>query len=312
MNKITIIGAGRVGESTALYLASKNVLKEIALVDIRDGAAKGAALDIQECAPLMKFDTKVYGGSDHELMADSDVIVITAGLPRKPGMSRSDLLATNIGIIDSLLASIQKYAADSILLFVTNPVDVVTYHALTSTGWPRSRIFGQAGVLDSSRMAAFVAMETGQPIADIETLVMGGHGDTMVPMLRYSSIAGKPLSDFMDDTRIDEIVDRTRNGGAEVLALREVSSAYNAPAASVTEMVLAMMNDSKAVLPTVSLLQGEYGHEDIAIGVPARLGKDGMEEIILLDMNADEQAMFDGSAALVKKDLALLKEITSK
>jgi malate dehydrogenase len=311
MNKISIIGAGRVGEQTAQFVAVRNIVKEIALLDIREGPAKGAALDIQESAPLFKFDTRVYGGADHSLIAGSDLIVITAGLPRKPGMSRSDLLASNIAIVDSLLDSIQQHAPDSILLFVTNPVDVVTYHALVSTGWPRNRIFGQAGVLDSSRMAAFIAVETGQPIAAIKTLVMGGHGDTMVPMLRYSSIGGKPLSDFMDAAKIDEIVERTRNGGAEVLALREISSAYNAPAASVLEMILAILNDSKAVLPTVCMLEGEYGHSELAIGVPARLGKNGMQEIVSLDMNADETAMFDQSAALVKKDLALLQEITA-
>ncbi len=311
MNKISIIGAGRVGETSALYIASKNQLDEIALIDIRDGAAKGAALDIAECAPLMKFDTRIVGGSDHALLQDSDLIVITAGMPRKPGMSRSDLLQVNLDIIDGLLDRIQHYAPDSLLLFVTNPVDIVTYHALAITGWPRNRIFGQAGVLDSSRMATFIKMETGKPIADIEALVMGGHGDTMVPMLRHSSIGGKPLHDFISDERLAEIVERTRNGGAEVLGLREVSSAYDAPGAAVTEMVMAIINDSKAVLPTVCLLQGEYCHSDLAIGVPAKLGKDGMEEIIQLEMNSEEQTMFDQSAALVKKDLAMREKLLS-
>ena len=311
MNKISVIGAGRVGESTAQFVAVNNLVDEIALVDIRGGAAEGAALDIQQSSPIFKFDTRVIGGADHSLIADSDLIVITAGLPRKPGMSRSDLLASNIAIIDSLIESFNRYAPDSILLFVTNPVDVVTYHALTSTGWARNRIFGQAGVLDSSRMATFIAMETGQPISDIKTLVMGGHGDTMVPMLNHSSIGGKPLTDFMDQKTIDAIVERTRNGGAEILGLREVSSAYNAPAASVLEMTLAMLNDSKKVLPTVCMLEGEYGHSDLAIGVPAVLGKEGMEEVISLDLNADETRMFDHSVSLVRKDLAILKEITS-
>ena len=311
MKKISIIGAGRVGETTALYLASKNILDEIALLDIRDGAAKGAALDIAECAPLMKFDTRIVGGSDHALLQGSDLIVITAGLPRKPGMSRSDLLASNIAVVDSILQGVTQHAPDAILLFVTNPVDVVTYHAIASTGWPRNRIFGQAGVLDSSRMATFIKMETGKPIADIKTLVMGGHGDTMAPMLRYSSIGGKPLTDFLSEDKLAEIVERTRNGGAEVLGLRENSSAYDAPGAAVTEMVLAVLNDSKAVLPTVCLLQGEYGHSDLAIGVPARLGKNGMEEIVQLEMNNEEQAMFDQSAALVKKDLSMREELLS-
>ena len=309
MNKISIIGAGRVGETAALYLASRNVVDEITLVDIRDGAARGAALDIAECAPLMQFDTRVSGGSDPALLEGAGLIVITAGLPRKPGMSRSDLLASNIAVVDSILEGVTRHAPDAMLLFVTNPVDVVTYHALASTGWPRNRIFGQAGVLDSSRMAAFIRMETGEPIAAIKTLVMGGHGDTMVPMLRYSSIGGKPLGDFLSADRLEAIVERTRNGGAEVLGLRENSSAYDAPGAAVTEMVLAILNDSKAVLPTVCLLEGEYGHADLAIGVPAKLGKNGMEAIVQLDMNDDEQAMFDQSAALVKKDLAVREEL---
>lgn len=311
MNKISIIGAGRVGESTAQFVAERNIVDEIALVDIRDGAAKGSALDTQQSAPVFGFDTKLVGGSESSLLQDSDLIVITAGLPRKPGMSRSDLLASNINIMDSVLEGITRYAPNSILLFVSNPVDVITYHALKTTGWPRNRIFGQAGVLDSSRMAAFIAMETGQPIADIKTLVMGGHGDTMVPMLRYSSIADKPLGDFMSQDKIDAIVERTRNGGAEVLGLREISSAYHAPAASVMKMILAIANDTGEIIPTVCLLEGEYGHSDVAIGVPAKLGSNGMQEVISLDMNDDEKTLFDNSVALVNKDLDLLKKITA-
>jgi len=309
MNKITIVGAGRVGESTAQFIAAKDMCREIALLDINKGAAEGAALDVQEVAPLFKYDTRLHGGSDGSLMADSDLIIVTAGLPRKPGMTREDLLTSNINIADGIMDNAIKYAPDCLMLFVTNPVDVVTYYASKKTGWPRNRIFGQAGVLDSSRMASFIAMETGYSTLDINTMVLGGHGDTMVPMHRYTTIAGIPISNFLSKDKLDEIVERTRHGGAEILALRQNSSAYDAPAASVAEMVDAIVNDRKRILPTVSVLEGEYGHEDIAIGVPSVLGKNGMEEIILLEMNDEETAMFHNSANIVQKQIDLLKQI---
>ena len=309
MNKITIVGAGRVGESTAQFIAEKDMCREITLLDINKGAAEGAALDIQEVAPLFKYDTRLIGGSDGSLMADSDLIIVTAGLPRKPGMTREDLLNSNINIVDGILDDAMKYAPDALLLFVTNPVDVVTYYAWKKTGWPRNRIFGQAGVLDSSRMASFIAMETGYSTLDINTMVLGGHGDTMVPMHRYTTIAGIPISNFLAKDKLDEIVERTRHGGAEILALRQNSSAFDAPAASVAEMVDAIVNDRKRILPTVSILEGEYGHDDIAIGVPSVLGKDGMEKIILLDMNDEETTMFHNSATIVQTQIDLLKNI---
>ena len=309
MNKITIIGSGRVGESTAQFIAAKNLCREIVLLDINEGAAKGAALDIQEVAPLFGYDTRLIGSTDHAMMADSEIIIITAGLPRKPGMSRSDVLSSNIPIMDGIIDGAMKYAPDAILLFVTNPVDVITYHAFIKTGWPRNRIFGQAGVLDSSRMASFIAMETSFSNMDINTMVLGGHGDTMVPMLRYCTIAGIPVKKFITEDRLEAIVERTRNGGAEILALRQNSSAYDAPAASVTEMVDAIVHNRNRILPTVCLLDGEYGHKDIAIGVPAMLGQNGVADIIQLEMNEAEQAMFDQSASLVRKDLDLLKSM---
>ena len=307
MNKITIVGAGRVGESTAQFLAAKNLCSEIVLLDIHKGAAVGTALDIQEVSPLFQFDTRLTGGVDHALMADSELIIITAGLPRKPGMSRSDVLTSNIPIMDSIIDGAMKYAPNAILLFVTNPVDVITYHAFIKTGWPRSRVFGQAGVLDSSRMASFIAMETGYSIMDIYAMVLGGHGDTMVPMLRYCTIAGIPIEKFIAKEKIETIVERTRNGGTEILALRKNSSAYDAPAASIVEMVDAIVHNRNRILPTVCLLEGEYGHENIAIGVPAVLGKSGITDIIELDLNETERKMFEHSVSLVREDLALLK-----
>lgn len=309
MHKISIVGAGRVGEATAQFIAYKNLCHEIALLDINKGAAEGAALDIQEVSPLFRYDTRLYGGDDYSLLRDSELIIITAGLPRKPGMSRSDLLASNVAISNGIIEAAMKYAPDSMLLFVSNPVDVITYNAAIKTGWSRNRIFGQAGVLDSSRMASFIAMETGYSSLDIDTMVLGGHGDTMVPMLRYTTISGIPVSQFIDQQTLDEIVERTRNGGAEILALRQNSSAYDAPAASIAEMVDAIVYDRKRILPTVSILNGEYGHSDIAIGVPAVLGKDGVEKIITLDMNDEETAMFERSAGLVQKDISLLEKL---
>ena len=309
MNKISIVGAGRVGEATAQFIAYQNMCHEIALLDINKGAAEGAALDIQEVSPLFQYDTRLYGGSDYSLLEGSDLIIITAGLPRKPGMSRSDLLATNVGISNGILEGVIKHAPNSMLLFVSNPVDIITYNAFLKTGWPRNRIFGQAGVLDSSRMASFIAMETGYSSLDINAMVLGGHGDTMVPMLRYTTISGIPVSQFINEEKLSEIVDRTRNGGAEILALRQNSSAYDAPAASVAEMVDAIVYDRKRIMPTVCILEGEYGHENMALGVPAVLGKNGVEKIITLEMNDEEIAMLNNSAELVQKDLELLKQL---
>lgn len=309
MNKITIVGAGRVGESTAQAIAVQDMSNEIVLIDIRQGAAEGAALDIQESAPLFKFDTKVTGGSDYSLMADSNLVIVTAGLPRKPGMSRSDVLSSNIPIMDEIISAAMKYAPDCILLFITNPVDVITYYAHQKTGWSRNRILGQAGVLDSSRMASFIAMETGHSNNDINTMVLGGHGDTMVPMLRYATISGIPVSHFLSEDKLEAIVERTRKGGAEILNLRQNSSAFDAPAASVTVMVDSIVYDRKRILPTVSILEGEYGHEDIAIGVPVVLGKDGVEEVFNLDMTKEETDDFNKSAAIVKSDIDLLKNL---
>ncbi|HEX5637543.1 MAG TPA: malate dehydrogenase, partial [Gammaproteobacteria bacterium] len=233
MKKITVVGAGRVGESTAQFIASRDLCRELVLIDINEGAASGAALDIQEDGPLFSFDTRLSGGSNPELMADSELIIVTAGIPRKPGMSRSDVLATNVRVTDEIVANTLKYAPDAMMLFVSNPVDILTYRAWKKTGWDRNRIFGQAGVLDSTRMASFIAMETGYSALDIDAMVLGGHGDSMVPMMRYTTISGIPVENFLDQKALEKIVQRTRSGGAEILALRQNSSAFDAPAASV-------------------------------------------------------------------------------
>jgi len=309
MKKITVVGAGRVGESTAQFIASRDLCREIVLIDIREGAAEGAALDIQEDAPLFRFDTRLTGGTDYALMEDSDLIIITAGVPRKPGMSRSDVLETNVRVTDTIIENTLKYAPNSKMLFVSNPVDILTYRAWQKTGWDRSRIFGQAGVLDSTRMASFIAIETGYSALDIDAMVLGGHGDSMVPMMRYTTISGIPVSNFMDQKTIDDIVTRTRNGGAEILALRQNSSAFDAPAAAVAAMVDAIVNDRKRILPTVAILKNEYGCSELAIGVPCVLGKHGMEKVISLDMNKEEQANFDSSVSAVETDMETLAKL---
>lgn len=312
MNKIAIIGAGRVGESTAQFLATRDLCREVVLSDIREGAAEGAALDIQESASLFGFDTRLSGSSNNEIIEDSDLIIITAGIPRKPGMTRADVMETNVHVLDQIIDDVLQYAPESMLLLVSNPVDTLTHHALKRTGWDRGRIIGQAGVLDSSRMAAFVALETGLSAKDVNAMVMGGHGDVMVPMTRFTTISGIGIEHFLPSEKIEEIIQRTRVGGAEILKLRGNSSAYDAPAAAVAEMVEAIAYDRKSVLPTVTYLEGEYGQNDITIGVPAVLGKNGMERVIELDLNEAEIGFFNTSVAAIRKELETLSEITSQ
>ncbi|MDX9767703.1 MAG: malate dehydrogenase [Ectothiorhodospiraceae bacterium] len=307
MEKIAIIGAGRVGESTAQFLAKEDTCRELVLVDVREGAAEGAALDIQETAPLFGFDTRLSGGTDMSLISGAGLVIVTAGVPRKPGMSRSDVLDTNVRIMDEIVDAALVHAPDAMLLVVSNPVDVLTWRAWQRSGWDRSRVIGQAGVLDSSRMAAFIALKTGFSVKDIQALVLGGHGDAMVPMLRYSTIAGIPVEQFLDRESIDKLVERTRHGGAEILALKQTSSAYDAPAAAIAEMVDAIALNRRRVLPTVAILQGEYGEHDVAMGVPCVLGKGGMERIVELELNAEERTMFDQSIGGVRADITRIQ-----
>ena len=303
MNKISIIGAGRVGETAAHTIAQQEMCSEVVLLDIREGAAAGAALDISQSAPYFGFDTRVTGGTDSVLLKDSDLVIITAGSPRKPGMSRSDVLDINRTVIDSIIDEILEHAPDALLLMVTNPVDVLTWHAWQRTGWERGRIFGQAGVLDVSRMACFMAEETGLSIKDIHAMVIGGHGDSMVPMTRFSNINGLPVTAFMDQETIERINERTRHGGGEVLALRQTSSAYNAPAAAIATMADAICNDRRRVLPCVCNLDGEYGQTNITGGVPAILGRNGIEQVLELPLNETERAGFQASIDNIRDDI---------
>jgi len=273
------------------------------LIDIREGVPQGVALDIQETAPLLGFDTKVNGCHQPEGVEDSDLVIITAGFPRKEGMSRSDVLQTNVKIIDDIVDSIVKFSPNAIVLVVSNPVDTLTFEAFKRSGFERSRILGQAGVLDSTRMASFLAMETGYSVKDIDAMVLGGHGDTMVPMTRFTTVSGISIEHLLPEQAIEDIIDRTRHGGAEILSLRKTSSAYDAPAAAVTAMVDAIVHGRKRIMPAVAILQGEYGLTDMAMGVPCVLGDKGVESIIELPLSNTEQKMFDDSAAAIRKDI---------
>lgn len=304
MQKVAIVGAGRVGETTAQILAEQEICREVVLIDIREDVPQGVALDIFQTAPFFEFDTRVTGSNDPAAMQDANVVVITAGIPRKPGMSRSDVLETNVKVIDGIVADVMRYAPEAIVIMVTNPVDVLTYRVAQLTGWPRERVLGQAGVLDASRMAAFIALETGFSTRDITTIVLGGHGDSMVPVPRFCTINGVPVSHFIAEDRLDEIVQRTRGGGAEILALRKNSSAYDAPGASVAAMVDAISHHRNRLLPCVVLLAGEYGERDVAMGVPCLLGSHGLVQVVDLGLNDQEMAMFRESVASVRDDIA--------
>ena len=308
MNKITIVGAGRVGESAAHNLAKAELCREVVLIDIKEGIAQGTALDIQESAPIFHFDTTLAGTSDLHAMAGSELVIITAGVPRKPGMSRSDVLGTNLAVVNEIVDMLLKTAPNAMLLVVSNPVDVLTYAAWKRTGWPRHRVFGMAGVLDSARMASFVAMETGFSVRDITAMVLGGHGDTMVPMTRFTCINGIPIEHFLTKEQIQKIVERTRGGGAEILSLRKTASAYDAPAAAIAAMVDSISHNRRHILPGVAVLQGEYGLNDIGMGVPVVFGENGVEQVIELPLTPEESAAFMRSAAMVRADLDHLKK----
>ncbi len=311
MQKVAIVGAGRVGETTAQIIADQETAREVVLIDIREDAPQGVALDIAQTAPFFHFDTRVTGSNDPAAMADAELVVITAGVARKPGMSRSDVLDVNVRVIDGIVDDVLQYAPEAIVIMVTNPVDVLTYRVWQKTGWPRERVLGQAGVLDASRMAAFIAVETGFSVRDITTIVLGGHGDGMVPVPRFCTVNGIPVSHFIDPQRMAEIVQRTRDGGAEILALRKNSSAYNAPGASVAAMVDAISRHRHRLLPCVALLEGEYGHSNIAMGVPCSLSRSGLQQVVELDLDEAEKQAFAESAAGVRADIERLPPATA-
>ena len=306
VNKISIVGAGKVGESTAQMLAIQKLAQQIVLIDLDEQYAKGVALDIQETSPVYHFDADLIGASDIANIKDSNIVIITAGLPRKPGMDRTDVLAINLKIIDEIMDGIIKHAPDAYVIVVSNPVDVLTYYANKKANWPRNRIMGQAGILDSMRLSSFIAMETDYSINDIQAMVLGGHGDTMVPLPRFTTVSGISIEHLLDQNTIDNLIQRTRDGGAEILNLKQKSSANNAPGAAVTIMVEAIVHNKHRLLPCITMLEGEYGQSDIAIGVPVMLGENGVEKIIELNFTDEEQQAFDTSAQVIK---SLINEI---
>jgi malate dehydrogenase len=302
--KITVIGAGNVGATSAQRIVDKGLANEVVLVDVIEGMPQGKALDIAESSPVEGTDTKIIGTNSYEPTANSDIILITAGIARKPGMSRDDLQNTNANIVKACTEQSVKHSPKALIIVVSNPLDVMTYVALKVSGFERERVIGMAGILDSSRFRTFISMELGVSVEDVSAFVLGGHGDSMVPLPRYSTVAGIPLPDLMDQATIDRLVKRTRDGGIEIVNFLKTGSAYYAPSSSAVQMIEAIVQDKKRILPCAVQLQGEYGISDTVVGVPIKLGKSGMEEIIKIKLTPEEQAALNKSAADVKANMA--------
>ncbi len=303
--KVSIIGAGMTGSTAAHWLAEREIC-DLVLVDIVEGMPQGKALDLQEAMPVIGKDVNISGSNTYDETEGSDIIVITAGLPRKPGMSRDDLLVANAGIVGQAAEETIKLSPNATYIILTNPLDVMTYLAKHVTGLPANRVFGQAGILDSARMRAFVAMETGVSVENIHCYVLGGHGDSMVPLTRHSNIAGVPLVDYLPKDRLDAIVERTRKGGGEIVSLLKQGSAFYAPSAGIAQMVEAVLKDKQLVVPAAVYMQGEYGLNDIYFGAPAQLGANGVEKIIEYDLTDEEMSALQKSAAGVAENIKKL------
>jgi malate dehydrogenase len=298
--KVTVIGAGNVGATTAQRIAEAG-LADVVLVDIVEGLPQGKGLDLAEAAPLVGHDARIVGTNDYADTAGSDIVVVTSGLARQPGMSRDDLLAKNAGIVRSVVSAAAAASPNAILIIVTNPLDAMCHVAMEASRFPRERVLGMAGVLDSARFRTFIAQELGVSVEDTHAFVLGGHGDTMVPLPRYSTVAGIPITELLPPDRVQALSERTANGGAEVVALLKTGSAFYAPAAAVFEMVDAILLDRKRVLPCAVLLQGEYKNRGLFVGVPVILGAGGLERVLEIALSDEEQAAFDRSAAAVKE-----------
>lgn len=306
MTKVSVIGAGNVGATCADVLAQREVANTVVLLDIKENFAEGKALDIWQTAPVNMYDTRVIGTTnDYSKTADSDVVVITSGLPRKPGMSRDDLIATNAKIVDSVTSEVVKHSPNAILIVVSNPLDVMTYCAYLTAKKDPSKVFGMAGVLDTARYRAFLAEELNVSPKDIQAMLLGGHGDTMVPLPRYTTVAGIPVTELIAEDRLNAIVDRTKKGGGEIVNLLGTSAWY-APGASAAQMVEAIVRDQKRILPVCAWLQGEYGLNGVYMGVPVKLGRNGIEEIIELKLNEQEMALVNESATAVREVMGVL------
>jgi malate dehydrogenase len=309
VNKITVIGGGHVGESCSLLASQQELAKEVLLLDIIEGMPIGKGLDQWEAAPVLGFDTRVRGTNDWADAAGTDIFILTAGVARKPGMDREELLSINAGIVKSCAENIKEQAPDSIIIVVSNPLDVMAYVAMENSGFPRERVFGMAGILDTARFRSFLALELDVSVEDIQALVLGGHGDSMVPLVSYASVSGIPLTFFLDQEKLDPIITRTRKGGGEIVGYLKTGSAYYAPAAGAVQMAEAIVKDKKRILPCSCFLKGEYGQEGIFIGVPCKLGKAGMEGILEVPLSDDEAEALNNSVTAVRNTMADLEKL---
>ncbi|MCX4358221.1 MAG: malate dehydrogenase [Rikenellaceae bacterium] len=309
VNKVTVVGAGNVGATCAHEVARMDVCKEVVLIDVKDGVPQGKGLDMWQTAPIIGFNTRIVGSTnDYSKTAGSDIVVITAGLPRKPGMSRDDLISINAGIVKEVTENIMKYNENPIIIVVSNPLDVMTYTAFLASGLKSSRVMGMAGILDTARYCAFIADELGTSPELVKAQLMGGHGDTMVPLPRLTTVAGIPVTELISKEKLDAIVERTKNGGGEIVSLMGTSAWY-APGLSAAVMVKAIAQDSKAILPVCASLNGEYGYKDLHLGVPVVLGKEGVEKIVELPLDNEEKKLLDESALHVKKIMKVLDDM---
>jgi malate dehydrogenase len=307
VNKITVVGAGNVGATTAQRVAEKELARTVVMVDVAEGIPQGKGLDQWQSAPIEVYDSRIIGTNGYEETAGSEIVIITAGIARKPGMSRDDLLNTNAGIVKSVSEQVKKSSPKAIVIVVSNPLDVMCYVAKEATGFPRERVIGMAGVLDTARYRAFLAEALDVSVRDIQAMVLGGHGDTMVPLISYTSVSGIPITQLMDRATLDAIVDRTRNGGAEIVKHLKTGSAYYAPSAGAVQMAEAIVKDQRRILPCAAWLEGEYGMKGLYLGVPCKLGKNGLEKVIEVELTADERAALEKSAEAVREPMRAIK-----
>ncbi|MFI5228810.1 MAG: malate dehydrogenase [Gemmatimonadales bacterium] len=303
VNKITVVGAGNVGATTAQRVAEKELARTVVMVDIAEGIPQGKGLDQWQSAPIEGFDSRIIGTNGYAETANSDIVIITAGIARKPGMSRDDLLNTNAGIVKSVAEEIKRTSPSAIVIVVSNPLDVMCYVAKQVTGFPRERVLGMAGVLDTARYRAFLAEALDVSVRDIQAMVLGGHGDTMVPLISYTSVSGIPITQLLEKSKLDAIVDRTRSGGAEIVKHLKTGSAYYAPSSGAVQMAEAIVNDQRRILPCAAWLAGEYGMKDLFLGVPCKLGRNGLEKVIEVELTADERTALEKSAAAVREPM---------
>ncbi len=310
-NKIAVIGAGNVGATLAQRLAEAELSKIVALVDVVEGVPQGKALDLLESGPVLGYDTQVVGSNDYDVVTGAELVVVTAGLPRKPGMSRDDLLETNAKIMTSVCTSIKKVAPEAMIIVVSNPLDAMCHAALTASGFPSNRVIGMDGVLDTARFRTFIAEALDVSVEQVNAFVLGGHGDTMVPLTRFSNVAGIPLTDLMSQEKLDAIVERTRKGGAEIVGYLKTGSAFYAPSASVLEMVEAIVKDKKKILPCAVYLEGQYDANGLYVGVPVKLGKNGIEQVIEIELTAEEKQQLKISIDDVAANVEKLKGMTA-